>query len=101
MKKIFLGLLVGLTGLVFSCASMKGEKQVEGSVESVEFAKDGYTAKVKTAKNEVYLATISRVNLGAEKYRVLKVGEKVILKGETWKSATEKYIKVNDVATAK
>jgi hypothetical protein len=56
---------------------------------------------VKTAKNEIYLATISRVNLGAEKYKVVKAGDKVVLKGEIWKSATEKYIKVTQILSTK
>ena len=96
MKK-FLSLLF-LVGLIVSCASLKDKNQLEGNVESVEFAKDGYTAKVKTAKNEIYLATISRVNLG-EDYKVFKKGDKVVLKGEFWKSDTEKHVKVTDIVS--
>jgi len=99
MKK-FLSLLF-LVGLIASCASLKDKNQLEGNVESVEFAKDGYTAKVKTAKNEIYLATISRVNLGTQNYKVFKKGDKVALKGEIWKTASEKYIKVTQILSAK
>lgn len=99
MKKIWVVFFVGLLG-VFSCATMKDKNGVSGNVESIEFAKDGYTAKVKTAKNEIYLATISRVNLGAENYKTLKVGDKVDLKGEIWGDKT-KYIKVTKILSAK
>jgi hypothetical protein len=101
MKKIWIGFLTAFIVVCVSCATMKDKNQLEGNVESVEFAKDGYTAKVKTAKNEIYLATISRVNLGAEKYKVVKAGDKVVLKGEIWKSATEKYIKVTQILSTK
>lgn len=99
MKK-FLSLLF-LVCLIVSCASLKDKNQLEGNVESVEFAKDGYTAKVKTAKNEIYLATISRVNLGTQNYKVFKTGDKVALKGEIWKTDSEKYIKVTQILSAK
>lgn len=99
MKKLLgIGFSMVLVGLIFSCASMKDKNRVEGNVESVEFGKDGYTAKVKTVKNVIYLATISMINLGGpQNYKVFKVGEKVVLKGEIWKTGTEKYIKVAEI----
>lgn len=87
---------------VISCACIKGKNTISGNVESVEYGKDGYTAKVKTADNEIYLATISRINLGnAQEYKVFQVGEKVTLKGEFWKTDTEKHIKVTDIVLVK
>ncbi|AOZ99404.1 hypothetical protein [Flavobacterium commune] len=94
MKK-FLSLLF-FVGLIFSCASLKDKNQVEGSVESIVYGKDGYTAKIKTDKNQIYLATVSRVNL-EQNYKVFKTGNKVVLKGEIWKTDTEKHIKVTEI----
>jgi len=100
MKK-FLS-FVFLVSLIVSCASVKDKNQVEGNVESIEYGKDGYTAKVKTADNEIYLATISRINLvDAKEYKVFQLGEKVKLKGEFWKTDTEKHIKVTDIVLDK
>lgn len=102
MKKVLsLVFLTAIIGLLFSCAAVKNKNQLEGNVESVEFAKDGYTAKLKTSKNEIYLATISRVNLGAANYKVVKVGENVALKGEIWKTDSEKHIKVTEIISVK
>lgn len=103
MKRFLrLGFLMGLIALIFSCASIKDKNQVVGTVESIQYGKDGYTAKVKTAKNEIYLATISMINLGGpQNYKVFKVGEKVTLKGEIWKTDTEKHIKVTDIVLVK
>ena len=99
MKKFLrFGFLMSLIALVFSCASVKDKNQVMGNVESIEYGKDGYTAKVKTEKNEIYLATISIINLGGpQNYKVFKVGEKVTLKGEIWTSENEKYITVRSI----
>lgn len=98
MKK-FLS-LVFLVGLIVSCVSLKDKNQLVGNVEFVEYGKDGYTAKIKTVKNEIYLATISRINLVDSKdYKVFKIGEKVTLKGEFWKTDTEKHIKVTDIVS--
>lgn len=98
MKK-FLSFLF-LVSMILSCASEKDKNQLVGNVESVEYGKDGYTAKIKTVKNEIYLATISKVNLvDSQDYKVFKIGEKVTLKGEFWKTDTEKHIKVTNIVT--
>ncbi|RZJ54543.1 MAG: hypothetical protein EOO44_04670 [Flavobacterium sp.] len=95
LKRI--GALIILMTFVISCASMKDKNTVSGKVESVEFGKDGYTAKINTDKNEVYFATISIVNVGGpENYKVLKQGDEVTVKGEFWKTDTEKHIKVKE-----
>lgn len=98
MKKIWLGLIV----VFLSCAAVKDKNTVSGKVESVKNDKDGYTAKVKTAKNQIYLATISIVNVGGpQNYKALKEGEEVILKGEIWKMDSEKHIKVTEIVSVK
>jgi hypothetical protein len=96
--------LVVLMLLIFSisCACMKDKNTISGKVISVEFGKDGYTAKINTAKNEVYFATISIVNVGGpQNYKLLKEGEEVSLKGEIWKTETEKHMKVKEIVSIK
>ncbi|MBC7846771.1 MAG: hypothetical protein H7Y10_09790 [Flavobacterium sp.] len=103
MKKLirFLAVLTLLT-FVISCACMKDKNTISGKVESIEKGKDGYTAKINTNKNEVYFATISIVNLGGpQNFKQLKVGEEVSLKGEIWKTDTEKHIKVKEIVSVK
>lgn len=102
MKKIWIGFLVSLLGVFFSCATMQDKNKVEGKVELVEFAKDGYTAIIKTTKNETYSATISMINLGGrENYMVFKVGDQVVVKGEIWKTNVDKYIKVEKIISVR
>lgn len=85
-----------------SCACMKDKNTVSGKVISVEFGKDGYTAKINTDKNEMYFAIISIVNVGGpQNYKQLKEGEEVSLKGEIWKTETENHIKVKEIVTVK
>ena len=87
---------------VICCACMKDKNTVTGKVDSVEFGKDGYTAKISTDKNEVYFALISIVNVGGpQNYRQLKEGEDVLLKGEIWKTETENHIKVKEIISVK
>lgn len=100
LKKISFLLL--LIAFAISCASMKDKNTISGKVQSIEFGKDGYTAKINTAKNEVYFATISIVNVGGpENYKKLKEGDEVSLKGEIWKTDTEKHIKVKEIVSVK
>lgn len=85
-----------------SCACMKDKNTVSGKVVSVEFGKDGYTAKINTDKSEVYFALISIVNVGGpQNYEQLKEGEEVLLKGEIWKTDTENRIKVKEIVSVK
>lgn len=87
---------------IISCACMKDKNMVSGKVQSIEFGKDGYTAKINTDKNEIYFAVISIVNVGGpQNYKQLKEGEEVTLKGEIWKTDTEKHIKVNEIVSVK
>lgn len=85
-----------------SCACMKDKNTVSGKVVSVEFGKDGYTAKINTDKNEIYFALISIVNVGGpHNYKKLKEGEEVSLKGEIWKTENENHIKVKEIVSVK
>lgn len=87
---------------VISCATMKSSSMISGKVESIEFGKDGYTAKIKTEGNKVYYATVSVVNMGGpENYKKLKEGDVVSLKGEVWKADTEKHIKVKKILSVR
>jgi hypothetical protein len=88
--------------LSISCACMKDKNTVSGKVESIEFGKDGYTAKINTDKKEVYFAVISIVNVGGpQNYKQLKEGQEVSLKGEIWKTETENHIKVKEIVSVK
>ncbi|MBF7091224.1 hypothetical protein IUY40_06705 [Flavobacterium sp. ALJ2] len=99
-KKI--SFLLVLMVLVISCVTMKDNNTISGKIESIEFGKDGYTAKVKTEKNEIYYAIISIVNMGGpENYKKLKEGDEVSLKGDIWKTNTEKHIKVKEIISVK
>ncbi|PXY40143.1 hypothetical protein DMB65_13835 [Flavobacterium cheongpyeongense] len=85
-----------------SCACMKDNNTVSGKVESIENGKDGYTAKINTAKNELYFATISIVNVGGpENFKRFKEGDEVSVKGEIWKSENENHIKVARIISVK
>lgn len=100
LKRI--GFLAVLIMFVVSCACMKDKNTISGKVESIEFGKDGYTAKINTTKNEVYFAIISIVNVGGpQNYKKLKEGDEVSLKGEIWKTDTEKHIKVKEIVSVK
>ena len=103
MKNIlrFSAVLMLLIFLIFF-ACMKDKNTVSGNVISVEFGKDGYTAKINTDKNEVYFALISIVNVGGpQNYKQLKEGEEVTVKGEIWKTETENHIKVKEIVSVK
>ncbi|HEX8016403.1 MAG TPA: hypothetical protein VF465_14310 [Flavobacterium sp.] len=85
-----------------SCACMKDKNTVSGKVESIENGKDGYTAKINTAKNEVYFATVSIVNVGGpENFKRFKEGDEVSVQGEIWKSENENHIKVTRIFSVK
>jgi hypothetical protein len=97
-KAIQFSAILMLLFFVISCASVKHKNTISGKVISVEFGKDGYTAKINTDKNEVYFAVISIVNVGGpQNYKQLKEGEKVSLKGEIWKTDAENHMKVKEI----
>ena len=87
---------------VVSCVSGNDKNIILGKVVSVEFAKDGYTAKIKTDNSDVYFATISIVNVGGpQNYKQLKEGQEVLLKGEIWKTEFENHMKVDEIVSVK
>ncbi|MDR7209791.1 hypothetical protein [Flavobacterium piscis] len=100
LKKIYFLFLI--MTFVISCACIKDKNTVSGKVQSIEFGKDGYTAKINTDKDEIYFAVISIVNVGGpQNYKQLKEGEEVTLKGEIWKTDTGKHIKVKEIISVK
>ena len=64
-----------------SCSSDK-EFTIRGTIQDIENGKDGYTATLKDDDGADFDAVISKVKLGNE-YRVLTVGERVELSGDT------------------
>jgi hypothetical protein len=94
--------LIMLMTFVISCAGMKDKNTISGKVESIENGKDGYTARINTDKNEVYYAVISIVNVGGpQNYKRFKEGDAVSLKGEIWKTDTEKHMTVREIVSVK
>ncbi|WP_159467709.1 hypothetical protein [Dyadobacter sp. 3J3] len=72
-----------LSGLIFlnSCSGSKIFSQ-KGTVQNIEYGKDGYTAYLKDKNGKDFDAVISRVRMQTG-YKVLKVGENVALSGDT------------------
>lgn len=54
----------------------------KGTVQNIEYGKDGYTAYLKDKNGKDFDAVISRVRM-EKGYRVLKAGDKVALSGDT------------------
>ncbi|MEL1255098.1 hypothetical protein AAEO57_15015 [Flavobacterium sp. DGU38] len=103
MKNLIrISFLFVLMTFVISCACMKDKNTVSGKVESIENGKDGYTAKINTAKNEVYFATVSIVNVGGpENFKRFKEGDEVSIQGDIWKAENENHIKVTKIVSVK
>lgn len=82
-KYLAMAMLAGLSGSIIleSCASSK-EYSASGTVQSIEFGKDGYTATLKGSDDKDFDALISVVRMQKD-YKVLKVGDKVELSGDT------------------
>lgn len=85
-KSAFIPVLLGMTllvsvALVTSCASHK-PFSMKGTVQRIEPGKDGYTASLRDSKGSDFDALVSRVRM-QQAYRVLQVGEKVTLVGDT------------------
>lgn len=82
-KYLAMAMLAGLSGSIIleSCASSK-EYSASGTVQSIEFGKDGYTATLKDGDDKDFDALISVVRMQKD-YKVLKVGDKVELSGDT------------------
>lgn len=71
---------------------------ITGTVRSVTFGKDGYTAEVQTDKEGIYVALISIVNVGGrENYKPCDVGDKVTFKGVPSVLSGAKQLKVAEI----
>lgn len=67
---------------------------ITGVVEAIQPGKDGYTAKVKTKKQETVFVTVSRVNLkDPRQYRSVQVGDTLEALGEEWEMNGETHLK--------
>lgn len=72
--------------------------EVTGEVTEINQGKDGYTAKLKTADNKSYAATISIPNLDNPKqYRAVKVGDKITVKGIVTNLESDVLIRVKEL----
>jgi hypothetical protein len=69
--------------------------KVRGTVTAVHNGKDGYTATIKDDAGKLYYATISRVNMDPDVYKTAEVGDRIVVKGQSWKSGDELHIKVS------
>jgi len=111
MKNLVLIAVVamGLFGTT-SCTSQKNnmgkteknENQISvtGTVTGIENGKDGYMASLQTKEGQIYVATISIVNLGENRaqYKTHQVGDQITVKGTSWKDAEGKtYITVREL----
>ena len=71
---------------------------INGTVGEITFGKDGYTAQLKDDGGREYFVTISRANLDDPKqYRELKAGDKITVKGESFKLDNKLHIKVEEL----
>lgn len=74
------------------------KKTVSGVVTDINFGKDGYTAKLKNNKNEVYFITVSRINLNTpEQYKTVAVGEAMNVSGDYWTMEEQHQITVREI----
>lgn len=71
---------------------------VDGKVTGITQGKDGQTAELTDDSGKKYYATISIPNLKDPKeYRAVKVGDRIIVKGESWKMEDGLHIKVTEI----
>lgn len=71
---------------------------VQGRVAQITKGKDGYTALIREDSGREYYATISRVNLSeSQQYREVKEGDRITVKGESFKLDEELHIKVKEI----
>ena len=72
---------------------------IKGTVRTVAFGKDGYTADVQTDTQGVYAALVSIINVGGrEKYKPCEVGDKASFKGVFFRFKTMfKQLKVTEI----
>lgn len=71
---------------------------IQGRVAQITNGKDGYTALIMEDSGREYYATISRVNLAdPQQYREVKEGDKITVKGESFKLDEKLHIKVHEL----
>jgi len=71
---------------------------VQGRVAKITNGKDGYTVLIKEDSGKEYYATISRVNLADPKqYKEVKEGDRITVKGESFKLDEKLHIKVHEL----
>jgi hypothetical protein len=68
--------------LSFQACNNDHSFSARGTVQGIEYGKDGYTAQLKGADGKAFDAVISRVKM-QNAYRELKSGEEVELFGDT------------------
>ena len=73
-------------------------RTVEGTVEDVRQGKDGYTAKIKSADNDIYFVTISHANLNdPATFKSIAKGEMLKVSGDYWKLESDNQITVRQI----
>ena len=73
-------------------------RSVEGTVTEINNGKDGYTAKLKTADDQIYSVTISHSNLKDHtQYKQVKIGDELKVTGDYWKMGEEQQITVRQI----
>ena len=78
--------------------SQLSNKFISGSVNEIQQGKDGYTAKITATNQQVYYVTISRSNLkNPIQYKMVKIGDIIIVKGDLWKMENENHITVREM----
>jgi hypothetical protein len=81
--------LLIVLALAVSCSPLLNANTTEfttGKVQEIVMGKDGYTAKLATTENSIYLVTISRANLlEPTQYRQVSTGETIQVKGDIFK----------------
>lgn len=71
---------------------------ISGVVKSIEYGKDGYSAKLQTIDNQFYFITISSNNLDNPKqYIESKIGDTLKVSGEFWKMGNDNQITVHKI----
>ena len=96
IKQVLCSLII-LQACVTKSNNLKISQTIFGVVENIKNGTDGYTAQIKDKDNNTYFAVISIPNMGPEGYKILKVGKKVALKGESWKLGEKKQIIVREI----
>ena len=103
-------LLILVINIFFSCSNNKNTSIGEttqkiadtlviiGTVKTINYGKDGYTAEVEIDKVGIYAALVSIINVGdPENYQQCDVGDNVTFKGVPSVSGDVKQLKVKEI----